>query len=74
MKVNKFIEEQLCKKKKLLGYIKTEDQSDLLLYQLFEKVAAAFSPDKGQVLSEEKVLDVLNPPMEVRQIWRQILL
>lgn len=60
MKVKKFIEEQLCSKKKLAGYVEMTDRTDLLLHQLFEKVAGLFLPYKGQVLSEEKVLGILN--------------
>jgi len=58
MRVKKFIEKRLCSKKELMGFIENADQSDLLLYQYFEKMAALFVPYRRKVLSKE-VLDVV---------------
>lgn len=53
MRVKKFIEKKMCSKKELSGFIEVLDRTDLLLYQLFEKMADCLSAYKGKVITED---------------------
>lgn len=51
MRVKKFIDKKLCSKKELVGFIETMDQVNLLLSQLFEKMADCLIPYKGKEIT-----------------------